>query len=934
MSNDFLADLPWEDGFAIPVADESNKELENKLMKMYNERTSLQDQLCDYEERINAMKAHLKNVNQEFSFTQSLLRARKNEIETEKHLKAVAMREIGRVGAELNRMEKEMTSLREKKAERENDIFRTSQKLEYLRSQMNWDQQALEAWLEESAHKDSDAFALQKYTQQDDNKIKTLILQIERLTLECNEKRKALDSELTETMSAQIELDKAAQDFQRVHRERQELIRQWENTIEQMQKRDKDIDHCALLLAKAKQELRSKESMVKEKIKFLENETENNAEYEKKITLADRKALKLRLDFQNCEKNRLQLQEELDTLKATVTRTSGDLEAIRREMISMKKRIQEKSEKLNETREQNDALNRKLKDVMEKTMSVEEKAAGMEEMLKDEEKTVKDVENHLSKIKDMLFKNVEKLKAATHEEKSILSEIEGTRSSIKNLNHRLYKLDLETLKQQEIMYNQDFYIQQIERRMSRLQGELNVEEKAILETRLVDVKNTFEEKKCASELLEGQIKKLENDLFFLKKAMYKTGEEKDTLLNKISELNLFTERSEKELQKAKDLKQQLLIDYNLQKLEMKRLRELLYSKAGEVLSLEKRKQQLYTAMEERTEEIKVHKAMLLSQIRYVDQERQGISAEFHDRLSHIEKLKNRYELLTVIMMPPEGEEEKSQAYYVIKAAQTKEELQREGDSLDNQIHKAEKEIYALENTLRVLHTCNSNYKQTFKKVTPSSAEYEIKIKLEEQKRNVDEKYRYKRRQMRELQEDIQSMENTLDVLKNLINNCKERFSEKRTYAIELTNETEEQEPKIERVQRQCAKLIREIRLAKETEEPTIEEYDINLREIKEYNKSINKLLVKTLEETPELFEIFQTYFQQVGLEFPPRIRDSYLTSRSSSQSSSVRFFPSLHTLEKARNTKLIANIKSCKTNFPINQKKWCQFVPSPFISAL
>ncbi|XP_051839182.1 coiled-coil domain-containing protein 39 [Antechinus flavipes] len=893
MSNDFLADLQWEDGFAIPVADESNKELENKLMKMYNEKTTLQDQLFDFEERINAMKAHLKNVNQEFSFTQSLLRARKNEIETEKHLKAVAMREIGRVGAELNRMEKEMTSLREKKAERENDVFRTSQKLEYLRSQMNWDQQALEAWLEESAHKDSDAFALQKYTQQDDSKIKALILQIERLTLECNEKQKALDNELTETLSAQIELDKAAKDFQRVHAERQELIKQWENTIEQMQKRDKDIDHCALLLAKAKQELRSKENMVKEKIKFLENETENNAEYEKKITLADRKALKLRLDFQNCDKSRLQLQEELDTLKATVTRTSGDLEAIRREMISMKKRIQEKSEKLNEAREQNDALNRKLKDVMEKTMSVEEKAARMEEMLKEEEKTVKDVENHLSKVKDTLFKSVEKLKVAMHEEKSILSEIEGTQSSIKNLNQRLYRLDLETLKQQEIMYNQDFYIQQIERRMSRLQGELNVEEKAILETRLVDVRNTYEEKKCTMELLESQIKKLENDLFFLKKAMYKSGEEKDSLLNKISELNLFTDRSEKELQKAKNLKQDLLIDYNLQKLELKKLRELLYSKAGEVLSLEKRKQQLYTAMEERTEEIKVHKAMLLSQIRYVDQERQGISAEFHDRLSHIEKLKNRYELLTVIMMPPEGEEEKSQAYYVIKAAQTKEELQREGDNLDNQIHKAEKEIYALENTLRVLHTCNSNYKQSFKKVTPSSAEYEVKIKLEEQKRNVDEKYRYKRRQMRELQEDIQSMENTLDVLKNLINNCKERFSEKHAYAVELTNETEEQAPKIERVQRQCAKLIKEIRLAKETDEPTIEEYDISLREIKEYNKSINKLLVRTLEETPQLFDIFQTYFQQVGLEFPPRTKDSYLMSRSSSQSSSVRSMKSV-----------------------------------------
>ena len=68
------------------------------------------------------------------------------------------------------------------------------------------------------------------------------------------------------------------------------------------------------------------------------------------------------------------------------------------------------------------------------------------------------------------------------------------------------------------------------------------------------------------------------------------------------------------------------------------------------------------------------------------------SAELHERISKIDKLRKRYEILSVAMKPPEGEEEHSQAYYVIKAAQEREELQREGDTLDTKIRKAEKEI--------------------------------------------------------------------------------------------------------------------------------------------------------------------------------------------------------------------------------------------------
>ena len=61
----------------------------------------------------------------------------------------------------------------------------------------------------------------------------------------CSKKRKVLNNEVTETLTAQIELDKTADEFRKAHEEREVVIKQWEQIIDQMKRRDQEMDKYA-----------------------------------------------------------------------------------------------------------------------------------------------------------------------------------------------------------------------------------------------------------------------------------------------------------------------------------------------------------------------------------------------------------------------------------------------------------------------------------------------------------------------------------------------------------------------------------------------------------------------------------------------------------------------------------------------------------------
>jgi coiled-coil domain-containing protein 39 len=217
------------------------------------------------------------------------------------------------------------------------------------------------------------------------------------------------------------------------------------------------------------------------------------------------------------------------------------------------------------------------------------------------------VERKLSELEKVQFQKAQALFKQRAHEKDLISEICGGQAQNRNLVTKIQRLDDQVIRQQELLYNVEFQLQQMERKVARAKGERSDEESNILNERIKELTAQLDGVNEQHSMLLAQVRKAEDDLSKAVKANTKLTCEHKKVKEDMAALNMETDTIVRSVKAATNATQQRMVDLDVQRLEVQNLRKALNVVADEVFTLENKKFQLQQSLHERRHEIDVHR---------------------------------------------------------------------------------------------------------------------------------------------------------------------------------------------------------------------------------------------------------------------------------------------------------------------------------------
>lgn len=853
-------------------ANDENRAIHQNVTKLQQKRETLAKKLDSNEKRVAVLEQHLKQVQQEAKNTERLNNAKEDELKSENHLRSLAERQIGRLEQEIKTYKNKSESLEDDLNTVQSDIFAAHEQIGKLQLDHQFNAEGFERWQNAVNQKAEDAEALEKYTRADEALIKELLRKQEQLTIEMNEAKRLVDNEVTETQAKQIELEKLGEQFRKVHAERGQLVRQWQESLDTMARRDEEIQRAGIEYGNVMQENAEKDQQRIQHADRLEMQRKDNKEKAAKILIKERQLAQIRATNADMKKKKADLEADMRILKSELQKAAESLEQRRVGNTNSANLVKEKMERLDSARERLQKVKMKLEKFKDASDNVEAVAKVHEDIVRQEEANLEKQHKNLDVLKERMFKVSQELFKLRKVESNLTAEISGAQAASRNLNDRIQRLDAKALRQQEHVYMAEFEIQQLERKVARASGVRSDEEKKAMNAQIETLKANLEQVQAENKMLAAQRKKLENELKKSDRLIVTLSADHEKINADITELTLRNSQAEKEMAAMLTDLEDRMITFDTAKLEIKKLKERLSSKADEVYGLENREFQLRMSMDERRREIQVHMDVQKAEIKAAEDERHQMAVRQNEQRQRLAAIRAKFDAIAAAPAVDENGQPITQAYYVIKAVQRKEELQRKGDILDAKIRTAEKETRALEKTLRHLTAKNEQFRQGFHAVDANSDMMFQYKSLEEQAKSATENLFSKRKQLHRLQHDIEDLQERLSAIQGQHQQALNR-REQLANALEMVKrEYEDEAAKAKATRDRVMRHSDDHRASRNADptEPTLDEKRLRAIAVRENTQNVLFTLKELINECPEVETLLLTELKKANLSLQDR----------------------------------------------------------------
>ncbi|XP_066261629.1 coiled-coil domain-containing protein 39-like [Euwallacea similis] len=879
---EILRKLGWNDGFHIPVANAENQALEQELAKLTMQKIKSKVAWENTCTRLENLRDHFKFVNQENDYTQKLITAHKQQYDSEANQYQSLKGEKSKMEQDIGKVKKHIKFLEEEKEAKRKKLEKAVIKVDRIKQETGWDIEALKAWEEALKKRDDDNELIQKFSKEDERRFSGLEARRAFLQGEYDSKNLILGKMVCDLHSCDMIIERTGKAIKQQIDERESLIKQWKDSVKMLQQRDAEIETGQERILEADEVLKKQNEHIEEENKMLSNQQRNNHELELEIEKLNASSSGLKGELSDLQQSLFAIGNECQAVKREVTTSANNLEKLRIQNRLLDNKIDQEERRCIKGRQDTEAIQEKINEMKSSNVSSAERIKKIQKMIEMVEKECAVLISDTEKINSNLFRTDQQLKDQQALGKTLETQINNTYCISNKLRKHIRddKKILEKLK--ESVYDMQFRIDELKQRLCKLEGSHKSNKHADeREEKIKELEKTLADHMEVQHTLQRQVDRLQDEMRKLSNFIDLDREQIDIVKNQVETNLMIYDIGRKQIVFAKKSTQEKQVEENIMQLRINHIENEMRKEDRRIFNLQRLRVTLDQVTKERNLEIDTKKAVVLAKKRHLDEERRRLAGDISIRKVKIQQLQKKYHTELMALGKNDHGQPISLTHFKVKNAQEKFFLQQQGDELDQKIKVAEKEIVAIENTLKMVNLTNVAFKNNLSAVKEDDEE------IQEMK-ELNNLYKEWILNCRKTRQKLDNQQAAYDELVAILNDeLRPARAEKKQIIQKLEEENlfiekqqRDKEEKLQRAQEQLRKALKKLG----TRDVTIYEQDLEVRQLRDGNNTVLKRLNSIANECTEVAPNINKYSAEYSINLKSQ---SSLSSNTFSTQSSI-----------------------------------------------